>query len=67
MAEVAEQIRAHLLTLGEIIDNGDLSGNLHENALPVTLGEVTAATYPEFLAGRRKLMAARIREYYERL
>jgi hypothetical protein len=67
MAEVAEQIRTNVLTLGEIIDRDDLSRNLRENALPLTLGEVTAATYPEFLAGRRKLMAAKIRDYYERL
>ena len=33
----------------------------------MTLEEVTAATYPEFLSARRKLMAAKIREYYERL
>ena len=67
MAEMDEQIRTGVLTLGEIIDRGDLSRNLRENALPMTLGEVTAATYPEFLAERRKLMAAKIREYYERL
>jgi hypothetical protein len=67
MAEVDEQIRTGVLTLGEIIDHGDLSRNLRENALPMTLGEVTVATYPEFLAARRKLMAAKIREYYEQL
>lgn len=65
--EVEEQIRTGVLTLGEIIDRDDLSRNLRENALPMTLEEVTAATYPEFLSARRKLMAAKIREYYERL
>ena len=67
MAEADEQIRTGVLTLGEIIDRDDISRNLRENALPQTLGEVTAVTYPEFLASRRKLMAAKIREYYERL
>jgi hypothetical protein len=67
MAEVAEQIRTHVLALGEIIEYDDLSRNLRENALPLTLGQVTAATYREFLAGRRKLMAAKIRDYYELL
>lgn len=67
IAEVEEQARTGVLTLGEIIDRSDLSRNLRENALPKTLGEVTAATYPEFLADRRKLMATKIREYYERL
>ena len=62
-----EQIRTGVLTLGEIIDRDDLSRNLRENALPMTLGEVTAVTYPALLAARRKLMAAKIREYYERL
>jgi hypothetical protein len=67
IAEIEEQIRTGVLTLGEIIDHDDLSRNLRENALPTTLGEVTAVTYPAFLAARRKLMAAKIREYYERL
>jgi hypothetical protein len=67
IAEVEEQVRTGVLTLGEIIDRSDLSRNLRENALPKTLGEVTAATYPEFLADRRKLMATKIREYYDRL
>jgi hypothetical protein len=56
-----------VLTLGEIVDHDDLSRNLRESALPMTLGEVTAVTYPSFLAARRKLIAAKIREYYERL
>jgi hypothetical protein len=64
---VAAALRRWTRALGEVVDRGDLPGNLHENALPLTLGEVTAATYLAFLAARRKLMAAKIREYYERL
>jgi hypothetical protein len=67
MAEADEQTRTGVLTLGEITDPGDLSRNLRENALPPTLREVTAPVYPEFLVARRKLMAAKICEYYERL
>jgi hypothetical protein len=56
-----------VLTLGEITDPDDLSRNLRENALPPTLGEVTASVYLEFLAARRKLMASKIRQYYDGL
>jgi hypothetical protein len=67
MAEMEEQTRTGVLALGEITEPDDLSRNLPENALPPTLGEVTASVYPEFLVARRKLMAAKIRDYYERL
>jgi len=67
MSDLEKQTQTGVLALGEITDPADLAKNLRENALPPTLGEVTSASYPEFLAARRKLMAAKIREYYESL
>ena len=67
MAKVESQIAAGALHLGEIVDAKDLANNLTENAVPQTLGMVTAGSYPEFLIERRALMAAAIRRYYEQL
>lgn len=67
MMALASQIESGLLTLGEITDAADLAANLVENAIPTNLVEVTAQTYRDFLAERRKLMAAVIRDYYQRL
>lgn len=67
MAEVAAQIESGQLTLGEIVEASDLEHNLAENAIPANLVTVTAASYPGFLAERRKLMACLIRSYFDRL
>ncbi|HEU5158124.1 MAG TPA: DUF262 domain-containing protein [Streptosporangiaceae bacterium] len=67
MAEVAAQIESGQLTLGEITDAADLERNLAENALPANLAAVTASSYPEFLAERRKLIASVIRSYFDQL
>lgn len=45
----------------------DLARNLTESAVPAMLADVTAGSYQEFLAERRRLMAAIIRDYYQTL
>lgn len=67
MARVEQQINTGKLNLGEIVDQADLDKNLQDNALPANFAEVDASTYKVFLADRRKLMAQKIREYYELL
>ncbi|MBS2963327.1 DUF262 domain-containing protein [Actinocrinis puniceicyclus] len=67
MADVAAQIESGHLTLGQITDAADLERNLIENAIPATLGTVSASTYPQFLAERRKLIADVIRSYFDQL
>ncbi len=67
MAQVGEQISSGTLTLGEIVDADDLVRNLAENAVPADIASVDASSYREFLAERRKLMAATIRDYYRSL
>lgn len=67
MARVDRQIETQTLDLGEIVDAGDLQRNLEENALPSNFAQVDSETYREFLVERRKLMASKIREYFDRL
>jgi hypothetical protein len=67
MGEVATQIDSGQLRLGEITEAADLERNLVENAVPIHLATVTAGSYPEFLAERRKLIAGVIRSYYDQL
>jgi hypothetical protein len=67
MAEIADQVESGQLTLGEITDGADLERNLVENAVPTALATVTAASYPEFLDQRRRLMADVIRTYFDQL
>ena len=67
MGTVAAQIESGQLTLGEITEAADLERNLVENAVPSFLATVTAGSYPEFLAERRKLIAGVIRSYYDQL
>lgn len=67
MAEVGVQIESGQLTLGEITAAADLAHNLSENAVPPSLPEVTAHSYPEFLVERRQLIAGAIRSYFDQL
>lgn len=67
MARLAGQVSGGALQLGEIRDAADIEANLRENAVPSFLPAVTAPSYPEFLAARRKLMAEQIQDYYQRL
>ncbi len=67
MGMVATQIETGQRVLGEITDAQDLAANLFENAVPTYVAEVSAGSYREFLAARRKLMATCIRDYYRKL
>lgn len=67
LARIHQQIETKILDLGEIKDRADLLQNFQENALPEGLEQVDATNYFEFLAKRRVLMAAAIKDYYEAL
>ena len=64
---IATQIASGTLKIGEITSQSELSVNLEENAIPAFISEVSAENYPAFLEERRRLMAHKIREYYETL
>ena len=50
--------------LGNITDADKLKENLAENCIPESVVHMDASSYDEFLAERRKLMAAMMRRYY---
>lgn len=67
MATVLQQIETGELKIGELCDREDLDRNLAENAIPESIFGVTAESYWDFLAERRKKMALIIRDYYQAL
>lgn len=67
MSWITAQINSGELLLGEIISHNDLEANLEENAIPAFINEVSSDNYFAFLEARRKLIAQKIREYYESL
>ena len=66
MSDVRTQCDTKQPIYGGITNIGDLRDNLHENAVPEVLldGNID---YADFLEERRKLMAFRIRDYYQTL
>jgi hypothetical protein len=67
MAAVRKQCKGGPLIYGAIADLDELERNLEENALPAMLIEDAVPEYEDFLSARRKLMAARLRDYYRSL
>ncbi|MFU8763920.1 MAG: DUF262 domain-containing protein [Haliea sp.] len=67
MQWLARQVDTGDLRIGEITQQTDLEANLAENAIPAFINEVTAENYQQFLEARRKLMARKIRDYYQAL
>lgn len=67
MAELDRQLDGGTLGLGEITSSEALAANLAENAIPTTISDLTAGSYPQFLEQRRRLMAKAIHRYYDQL
>ncbi len=65
--ELKEQTSGGSLKYGGIDRYEMLLENLKENCIPVTVFDMDIQQYDEFLEQRRKLMAQKIREYYELL
>ena len=66
-SELAEQCRNGITRYGGITDFAQLQENLAAHCLPQGMETATAETYDAFLQQRRKLMAAKIRDYYRTL
>lgn len=49
---------------GNISDINCLKKNMAENCIPSQIMDMDYSNYPEFLVARRKLMAAKIKDYY---
>jgi hypothetical protein len=55
------------IVLGNIADKDLFASNLEENCIPQNIMDMTVEHYDEFLTERRKMMAALIQKYYDRL
>ena len=64
---VKEQCSTKNPILGNITDLDELNKNLESNCIPIEVMDMEFEDYDEFLKARRKLMAARMREYYGRI
>lgn len=65
--ELYEQCNGGKKKYGNITDIDELKANLRMHAIPDGVEEMRIEDYPKFLAKRRQLMAARIREYFTTL
>lgn len=66
-AELAEQVRGGEKKYGGITDEGDLRSNLRVNCIPESMLDGEIPDYDDFLEERRKLMALRIKAWFEAL
>jgi len=67
MESLIEQCRTKTLKYGEIIEQDELIKNLRANSVPISIFHMDATQYEDFLAERRKLMANKIKSYYQSL
>jgi hypothetical protein len=67
MGEVLEQCQGGKVKYGAITNSQELSDNLQQNCIPQGIFEMEIDAYPDFLEQRRKLMATKIKEYYQNL
>jgi hypothetical protein len=65
--QLAEQVCGGVRRYGNITHPDTLGENLVMNCIPAGIEHMTVADYPVFLAERRKLMAQKIRTYFEGL
>lgn len=65
--KVMKQCEGGNIVLGNIADKDLLMTNLEENCILQNIMNMTVENYDEFLTERRKMMAALIQKYYERL
>ena len=66
-ARLAEQVNGGKRRYGGIVDRAELEENLAKNCVPWSLLDGEIPDYDDFLAARRKLMALRIRAWFEAL
>ena len=67
MKSLIEQCKTKTLKYGEIVEQDELMKNLKANSIPRSIFHVDATQYEDFLEERRKLMATKIKCYYQSL
>ena len=65
--DVLKQCDGGELKYGGITDSDNLDENMKQNCIPISVYEMTIDDYPKFLEQRKKLMAEKIKNYYENL
>ncbi len=63
--DLADQVRGGKKKYGGIVDPERLKENFKQNCLPETLADGLVPEYDDFLAERRRLMALRIKKWFE--
>lgn len=66
-ANILDQIQNQEMQFGAITDHEDLMKNLRENCIPRLILESGLEDYEVFLTERRKLIAEKIKKYYQSL
>jgi len=66
-SKVWNQLINQNYVIGNLKTEDAIKKNLDDNCIPVEIKNWTFENYEEFLLQRRKLMAAKIKEYYEKL
>ena len=64
---MVKQTNGGELSYGAINDAKELASNLATSCIPEDLHEMGLDRYDEFLNARRKLMAAKLKDYYQTL
>ena len=64
IAKVKKEIVQNEVSISSITSIDDLNKNFKQNNIPTSLANSTFENYNDFLVERRKLMAKRIKEYY---
>ena len=59
-----EQCQTKICKVGTILDADEYKDNLQLNCIPEDVASMTYEDYERFLSERRKMMAAKIRDYY---
>lgn len=67
MSEVSNQCDTKRPKYGNITDKKQLIDNLKKHCIPESIFEMNIDSYPNFLTERRKLMAGKIKKYYQSL
>ena len=66
-SKVWNQLINQNYVIGNLKTEDAIKKNLDDNCIPLEIKNWTFENYEEFLLQRRKLMAAKIKEYYEKL
>lgn len=65
--ELADQVHGGSKRYGRITDEAELRRNLEENCIPAHMLDGAVPNYDDFLDERRRLMALRIKRWFEKL